>query len=164
LTSTVYYTILTYVKPDKGIFLAMTEKKLMSVEQVAEYLQVHKQTVRRWIHRGELPAARAGRQFRIYPEDVERFTTTLRPAFTLEPTRRLKPSGHPVLVDGHKLKRARQESGTTVRELARRAGVSESWIYSMQRAPNRGIYSTTTTVEDIAEALGVEPAELLREG
>ncbi len=141
----------------------MTEKKLMSVEQVAEYLQVHKQTVRRWIHRGELPAARAGRQFRIDPEDVERFASpTIRKTKVEGSVRKIRAEGRPVLVDGRKLKRARQESGITVRGLARRAGVSESWLYSMQRAPNRGIYSTTTTVKDIAEALGVDPKELIR--
>ncbi len=143
----------------------MTDKKLMSVEQVAEYLQVHEQTVRRWIHNSELPAARAGRQFRIDPEDVERFASpTIRKTRVEGPIRKIRAERRPVLVDGRKLKQARQESGITVRELATRAGVSESWLYSMQRAPRRGIYSTSTTVEDIAEVLGVEPAELLREG
>ncbi len=141
----------------------MTEKKLMSVGQVAEYLQVHEQTVRRWIHHGELPAAKAGRQFRIDPEDVERLASpTIRPAFTIGSTARLRPAGRTVLVDGRKLKRARQEAGITVRELSKRAGISESWIYSMQRAPRRGIYSTSTTVEDIAKALGVEVGDLLK--
>jgi len=57
----------------------VTEKKLLSVSKVAEYLQVHEQTVRRWIHDGELPAVKVGRQFRIDPEDVERFMTTKSP-------------------------------------------------------------------------------------
>jgi excisionase family DNA binding protein len=142
----------------------VTEKKLMSVEQVAGYLQVHEQTVRRWIHRGDLAAVKVGRQFRVDPEEVKRFASpTIRKIKAEGPIRKTNTWDRPLLVDGRKLKRARQEAGISIRELSLRARVSESWLYTMQRAPRHGIYSTSMTVKGIADALGVEVEDLLRE-
>jgi excisionase family DNA binding protein len=48
---------------------------LLTVEQVALQLQVHPESVRRWIRRGRLPAARIGGTkmgYRIQRADVER--------------------------------------------------------------------------------------------
>jgi excisionase family DNA binding protein len=145
-------------------FLHMEEKKLMSVGQVAEYLGVHEQTVRRWVHLGELPAAKTGRQFRIDPEDVERFAApTIRKVQARGPIRKTGMHDRRMLVDGRKLKQARNEASITVRELSRQSGISESRIYSIQRAPRRGIHVTGETLSALAEVLGVDPKELIRE-
>jgi excisionase family DNA binding protein len=46
---------------------------LRSIGQVADHLGVSTKTVRRWIHNGELAAFQVGRQWRISPDDLERF-------------------------------------------------------------------------------------------
>lgn len=43
---------------------------MLTPEQVAEWLQVHKGTVYRWIDEGKLPALQVGRVYRIPREDV----------------------------------------------------------------------------------------------
>jgi len=50
-----------------------TEADLMTPSQVAEYLQLHKLTIYKYIREGRLPAARLGRSLRILKADVERF-------------------------------------------------------------------------------------------
>lgn len=47
--------------------------KMMSLEEVAERLGVHRTTVYRLVMAGELPAAKIGRQWRIEPDDLERY-------------------------------------------------------------------------------------------
>ena len=47
--------------------------KLLTLRSVAEQLDVSIKTVRRWVARGELPAFKMGHQWRIHPEDLERF-------------------------------------------------------------------------------------------
>jgi excisionase family DNA binding protein len=44
--------------------------EMLTPEQVAEWLQVHKGTVYRWIDEGKLPALQVGRVYRIPREDV----------------------------------------------------------------------------------------------
>lgn len=46
---------------------------VMTVAQVATYLQINKLTVYKYIREGRLPAVRLGRAFRVRQEDVERF-------------------------------------------------------------------------------------------
>lgn len=48
-------------------------KKLMSVAEAAERLNVHKMTVIRAIKAGKLPAAKVGRFWRIEPADLEAY-------------------------------------------------------------------------------------------
>jgi excisionase family DNA binding protein len=45
----------------------------MTVEQAAEYLQVHRLTVYRYIRQGLLPAAKLGKVYRLFRRDVEAF-------------------------------------------------------------------------------------------
>jgi len=49
-----------------------SQSDLMTPAQVAEYLQLHKLTVYKYIREGRLPAARIGRSLRILKADVER--------------------------------------------------------------------------------------------
>jgi excisionase family DNA binding protein len=46
---------------------------LMTVEQVADYLQLNKLTVYKYIREGRLPAARLGKAYRIRLSDVDSF-------------------------------------------------------------------------------------------
>lgn len=61
----------------------------MTVEQVADYLQLNKLTVYRYIRAGELPAVRIGRAIRVLRPDVEAFLEAhrVRPAALREPAR-----------------------------------------------------------------------------
>ncbi len=43
---------------------------LMTIDEVAEYLEVHPDTVRRRARDGEIPAAKIGKQWRFHPEVV----------------------------------------------------------------------------------------------
>ncbi len=47
--------------------------ELMTVEQVAAYLQLHKLTIYKFIRSGDLPALRLGRSFRVRRADVDEF-------------------------------------------------------------------------------------------
>lgn len=49
------------------------EKDYYSIEQVAEMLQVHYNTVRRWILSGDIPAAKLCDTWRIKKSDLEMF-------------------------------------------------------------------------------------------
>lgn len=52
-------------------------RELLTVEQAAEYLQVHKVTVYKYIRVGWLPAAKLGKVYRIFRRDVEALLTKL---------------------------------------------------------------------------------------
>lgn len=47
------------------------EREILTVEQAAAYLQIHRVTVYKYIRAGFLPAARLGKVYRIYRKDVE---------------------------------------------------------------------------------------------
>ena len=49
------------------------DTELLTVQEVADLLRVDGQTVRRFISRGELSAARIGHQWRVPREVVEQF-------------------------------------------------------------------------------------------
>lgn len=46
---------------------------VMTVAQVAAYLQLNRLTVYRYVREGSIPAARIGKVYRIFREDVDRF-------------------------------------------------------------------------------------------
>lgn len=48
-------------------------QQLMTVEEVAKYLQLNPQTVSRMAARGELPAAKVGRHWRFRREILDKF-------------------------------------------------------------------------------------------
>lgn len=49
------------------------EERFLSLEDVAERLQVSDRTVRRWVKDGKLAAYKPGREWRIRPSDLENF-------------------------------------------------------------------------------------------
>lgn len=46
----------------------------MTVDEAAAFVRVHPATVRRWIHAGQLPAARIGAGFRIAADDLRQLS------------------------------------------------------------------------------------------
>ena len=48
-------------------------KAFYTIREVADLVQVHQRTVRRWIHAKSLPAHRLGRQWRISKDDLHVF-------------------------------------------------------------------------------------------
>ncbi len=51
----------------------MSDEQLLTVEQVANQLQVHVETVRVWIRRGDLIAINIGNEYRISRDDLHEF-------------------------------------------------------------------------------------------
>lgn len=51
----------------------MSDEQLLTVEQVARQMQVHVETVRVWIRRGELIAINIGNEYRISRDDLNDF-------------------------------------------------------------------------------------------
>jgi transcriptional regulator with XRE-family HTH domain len=67
-----------------------------------------------------------------------------------------------VYLDGKKLRRIRTLKGKTQRALSRDSGVSTSTIWLLEKnEKNEGFHPPTLT--KLAEALGVEPIELIGE-
>ncbi len=60
----------------------MSEIELMTVEEVSTFLKLGVPTIREMIKRGDIPAAKIGRQYRINRADIERLATPK----TFEPT------------------------------------------------------------------------------
>lgn len=56
--------------------------EVMTVEQVASYLQLNKLTVYRYIREGHLPASKVGKAYRIRKSDVEWFLDRMRTGST----------------------------------------------------------------------------------
>jgi putative molybdopterin biosynthesis protein len=48
-------------------------KALLTVQEVADLLRVHRNTVYEWVSRGEMRAIRVGNRLRFDPEDVSRW-------------------------------------------------------------------------------------------
>ncbi len=46
---------------------------MLDIIDIAETCRVSEKTVRRWIKAGDLPAARLGNQWRIFPRDLRTF-------------------------------------------------------------------------------------------
>ncbi|ASS75084.1 hypothetical protein CIG75_08910 [Tumebacillus algifaecis] len=61
------------------------------------------------------------------------------------------------LTIGMQLKKIRKQTGLSVKELADRAGVSQSYIYAIESG-NRG--ANATKLSSIAHALGIPVADL----
>jgi excisionase family DNA binding protein len=51
----------------------MSDKKFLTVAEVAQMMRVSKMTVYRLVHSGELPALRVGRSFRVTERDVNTY-------------------------------------------------------------------------------------------
>lgn len=54
------------------------DREILTVEQAADLLQVHKITVYRYIREGMLPAVKLGKLYRLFSRDVETFLEQMR--------------------------------------------------------------------------------------
>lgn len=54
----------------------MSEHDLLTISEVADYLRITERTVREMIRRGELPAAKLAKSYRIKCADVEKLLST----------------------------------------------------------------------------------------
>jgi len=54
----------------------MTEEKYYAIEEIAKTLKVAYLTVYRWIQSGKLVAFKAGKQYRVKKEDLDKFITS----------------------------------------------------------------------------------------
>jgi excisionase family DNA binding protein len=54
------------------------DREVLTVEQAAEYLQIHKVTIYKYIRAGALPAAKLGKVYRIYRRDLEALIASAR--------------------------------------------------------------------------------------
>jgi len=54
------------------------DRELLTVEQAAAYLQLHKVTLYKYIRAGRLPAAKLGKVYRIHRRDLEALVETFR--------------------------------------------------------------------------------------
>ena len=52
-----------------------TDHKVMTIDQVSEYLQLHPLTVRRLARDGDIPAIKIGRQWRVKRDLLDRWLT-----------------------------------------------------------------------------------------
>jgi len=51
-------------------------EKWSSIEDIAEHLKVHKDTIRNWIRQGEIPVHKVGRQYRFRISEVDEWVTS----------------------------------------------------------------------------------------
>lgn len=55
----------------RGIDALVHHREVLTVEQAAAYLQIHKVTIYKYIRAGLLPAAKLGKVYRIFRRDLE---------------------------------------------------------------------------------------------
>ena len=51
----------------------MNKGKILTIGEVAKYLRVHRSTIYRLVHRGEIPAFKVGSDWRFYSESIEKW-------------------------------------------------------------------------------------------
>jgi len=51
--------------------MSVENEKWSSIEELAEHLQVHKDTIRLWIKKGEIPAHKLGRLWRFKISEID---------------------------------------------------------------------------------------------
>ena len=53
------------------MLVAAEKEKWSSIEEIAEHLQVHKDTIRLWIKKGDIPAHKLGRLWRFKISEID---------------------------------------------------------------------------------------------
>ena len=51
-------------------------EKWTSIEEIAEHIQVHKDTIRIWIRKGEIPAHKIGKQWRFKISEIDEWVNS----------------------------------------------------------------------------------------
>jgi excisionase family DNA binding protein len=126
--------------------MSATEERLLSLEDVADRLQVSDQSVRRWIKAGKLAAYKPGLEWRIRPSDLEDFLETRSYPKVQAPL----PSGDPQA--GRRYSPTDQEIKSLVR-----------WLSYLEHRLNEGNLAREEIAHDLdaASAFGIrkDPAQ-----
>jgi len=51
-------------------------EKWSSIEEVAEHIQIHRDTIRIWIRKGEIPAHKIGKQWRFKISEIDEWVSS----------------------------------------------------------------------------------------
>ena len=51
-------------------------EKGLSIEEIAEHIQIHKDTIRIWIRKGEIPAHKIGKQWRFKISEIDTWVSS----------------------------------------------------------------------------------------
>jgi excisionase family DNA binding protein len=51
----------------------MPPRRIMTIAEVAEYLQVHRSTIYRLVHKGQIPAFKIGSDYRFDRDAIEKW-------------------------------------------------------------------------------------------
>jgi PTS system nitrogen regulatory IIA component len=70
----------------------MTDDQLMSVRDLADYLQVDMSTVYLWSQRGQIPAMKVGRMWRYRRSEIDAWLESRRTPAVKEPSSRSSPT------------------------------------------------------------------------
>jgi len=66
--------------------MATENEKWSSIDEMAEHLQVHKDTIRLWIKKGEIPAHKVGKLWRFKISEVDEWIRSGKSAETRKDT------------------------------------------------------------------------------
>ena len=133
---------------------AERDPNLLTVPKAAEMVGVSRYTIRRWIHRGILPAVRIERHWRIAPADLvhaqnRRDTTDVISQWERDPRRA-----------GARLRHFREAAGFSQLQLSGMVGISNAALSILEqghRAPR------IKTIDRLARALDVAADDLVAE-
>jgi excisionase family DNA binding protein len=56
--------------------MVIGSEKWSSIEDIAEHIQVHKDTIRIWIRKGEIPAHKIGKQWRFRISEIDEWVSS----------------------------------------------------------------------------------------
>jgi excisionase family DNA binding protein len=56
--------------------MSSPSEKWSSIEEIAEHIQVHKDTIRIWIRKGEIPAHKIGKQWRFRISEINEWVSS----------------------------------------------------------------------------------------
>ena len=56
--------------------MATENEKWSSIEEIAEHIQVHKDTIRNWIKKGEIPSHKIGKQWRFKISEIDKWVNS----------------------------------------------------------------------------------------
>ena len=102
-------------------------KELYTIDQVAQRLQLHVKTVRRYVREGRLKATRIGKQYRIAAEDLAAF------------------AGAAVDMDAGSVKTHRSVDATTVVEISAISQALSSRLSNSLMAAMKGVNNTPSS-------------------
>ena len=139
--------------------------EIMTVHEVAEYLQAHPETIYRIVSKRRIPFLRVGSDLRFWRSDLEAWMAQQVPeepapvtALTthIARSRREKKTAS-TLTFGSVIRQRRRELDLTQQDVARRIGVSLPYISHLEKNKR---HPSAKIIVNLANVLGLEPGEL----